>query len=108
MIAATARHALEALLGPRVEFDAPLARHTSLRIGGPADALASPANREELAATLAICAEHALPSRVLGGGFNVITGKLSESYGYTIKSSGIFPEKISIRYSCWPKISAWP
>ena len=72
MIAPTARKALEELLGPRVEFDMPLARHTSLRIGGPADALVSPADREELAATLAVCAEHGLPTRVLGGGFNVL------------------------------------
>ena len=72
MIEAAARKALLRCLADRVEFDAPLSRHTSLRIGGPADALATPADREELARVLAICAEHALPTLVLGGGFNVL------------------------------------
>lgn len=72
MIAATARQALAALLGPRVAFDAPLARHTSLGVGGPADALAAPENADELAALVALAAANALPLHVLGGGFNTL------------------------------------
>ena len=72
MIAAAARHALESILADRIEFDVPLARHTSLRIGGPADAMATPANRDELSRTLALCHLHEIPTRVLGGGFNVL------------------------------------
>jgi UDP-N-acetylmuramate dehydrogenase len=72
MIDEYARQALRALLGDRVEFDAALSRHTSLRIGGPADALATPADRAELGRLLALCAERALPTRVLGAGFNVL------------------------------------
>lgn len=72
MIEASARRALEARLGDRIEFDAPLARHTSLRIGGPADAIAMPADRAELRAVLEICAEHALPTMVFGAGFNLL------------------------------------
>lgn len=72
MIGAAAREALVRCLAERVEFDVPLSRHTSLRIGGPADALATPADRAELAALLAVSAEHALPVTVLGGGFNVL------------------------------------
>ena len=72
MIGSAAREALERCLGDRVEFDVPLSRHTSLRIGGPADALVTPADRAELARTLAVCAEHDLPTTVLGGGFNVL------------------------------------
>ena len=72
MIDQAARRSLGDLLGERVEFDAPLARHTSLRIGGPADALATPLNRTELAETLAICHEHGLATHVLGAGFNVL------------------------------------
>ncbi len=72
MIAASARLALESRLGDRIEFDVPLARHTSLRIGGPADAIVTPADRDELAATLAICAAHSIPTTVLGAGFNVL------------------------------------
>lgn len=72
MIGPAAREALVRCLAERVEFDVPLSRHTSLRIGGPADALATPADRAELARVLAVCAEHALPTTILGGGFNVL------------------------------------
>lgn len=72
MIGAAAREALVRCLAERVELDVPLSRHTSLRIGGPADALATPSDRAELARLLAVCAEHALPVTVLGGGFNVL------------------------------------
>jgi UDP-N-acetylmuramate dehydrogenase len=72
MIQAAARRALESALGDRVEFDVALARHTSLRIGGPADAMVTPGDRDELSRTLAICHEHGLPTRVLGAGFNVL------------------------------------
>jgi UDP-N-acetylmuramate dehydrogenase len=72
MIKDAARRALQTCLDDRIEFDAPLARHTSLRIGGPADAIATPADRAQLRELLAICEEHALPTMVLGGGFNVL------------------------------------
>lgn len=72
MIGAHARAALVACLGERIEFDVPLSRHTSLRIGGPADALATPADRDELARLLAVCDEQALPVCVLGSGFNIL------------------------------------
>jgi UDP-N-acetylmuramate dehydrogenase len=72
MIEAVARRALEACLNGRVEFDVALARHTSLRIGGPADAIATPADRDELQAVLSLCAEHDVPTTVLGSGFNVL------------------------------------
>jgi UDP-N-acetylmuramate dehydrogenase len=72
VIAHAARAELEEALGDRVRFDAPLAHHTSLRIGGPADALATPADRGDLARLLAICARHRLPHLVLGAGFNTL------------------------------------
>jgi UDP-N-acetylmuramate dehydrogenase len=55
-----------------VRFDFPLARCTSLRVGGPVDALATPATREEIARTLAICAAHQIPHCVIGAGFNTL------------------------------------
>jgi len=67
-----ARAELEETMGDRVRFDAPLARHTSLRVGGPADALAMPADRGDLARLLGICARHRLPHLVLGAGFNTL------------------------------------
>jgi UDP-N-acetylmuramate dehydrogenase len=55
-----------------VRFDFPLAHCTSLRVGGPVDALATPATREEVARTLAICAAHQIPHCVIGAGFNTL------------------------------------
>ncbi len=72
MIPRPARDALEETLGDRVRFDFPLARCTSLRVGGPVDALATPATREEIARTLAICAAHQIPHCVIGAGFNTL------------------------------------
>jgi UDP-N-acetylmuramate dehydrogenase len=72
MMPAAARRELLDLLHDRVEFDAPLARHTSLRVGGPADALAWPSERAELAELLGICRRHRLPHTVLGAGFNTL------------------------------------
>ena len=43
------------MLGPRVAFDEPLSRYTSLRVGGTADALARIDSREELRQLLELC-----------------------------------------------------
>jgi UDP-N-acetylmuramate dehydrogenase len=72
MISPAARKALEGTLGERVQFDVPMSRHTSLRVGGPADALASPADRDDLMALLRVCHDHALPRTLLGSGFNML------------------------------------
>jgi UDP-N-acetylmuramate dehydrogenase len=72
MMPPAARRELLELLHDRVEFDAPLSRHTSLRVGGPADALALPADRAELSQLLGICRSHRLPHTVLGSGFNTL------------------------------------
>jgi UDP-N-acetylmuramate dehydrogenase len=63
---------LRELLAERVAFDVPMARHTSLRVGGPVDALATPADRAELAALLSLCKRRGWPHRVLGAGFNTL------------------------------------
>ncbi|MEE9607641.1 MAG: UDP-N-acetylmuramate dehydrogenase [Myxococcota bacterium] len=72
MISQTARDALAEALGDGVTFDVPMSRHTSLRIGGRADAFATPAAREELARLLEVCAAHRLRHTVLGSGFNTL------------------------------------
>jgi len=72
VIPRSAREALEETLGDRVRFDFPLARCTSLRVGGPVDAFATPETREEIARTLAICAAHQIPHHAIGAGFNTI------------------------------------
>jgi UDP-N-acetylmuramate dehydrogenase len=49
-----------------------LAPYTFLKIGGPAEALAQPRNREELAALVKRCFQKSIPLRVLGGGSNIL------------------------------------
>ncbi|MFH1009002.1 MAG: UDP-N-acetylenolpyruvoylglucosamine reductase, partial [Candidatus Latescibacterota bacterium] len=44
----------------------PLSRHTSYRIGGPADLLVVPADVDDLTAILRICAEREIPMFVIG------------------------------------------
>ena len=60
--------------GDRVRFAEPLSRHTSFRIGGPADVLVQPASPEELAAVVRAAAAARLPLTVLGAGSNLLVG----------------------------------
>lgn len=72
MIPDAVRSELSAALGRSIEFDVAAARLTSLRVGGIADALATPPDRRALASLLRLCAKHRLPRRVIGRGFNTI------------------------------------
>ena len=72
MIAPELRAELEAALPGAIRFDVDASRLTSLRVGGPADALATPPDRASLAALLRICARRRLAHRVIGRGFNTI------------------------------------
>lgn len=67
-----ARNELRAILDGRVAFDEPMAHHTSLRVGGPADALARIASREELARVLGWARARGIAVHVLGSGFNTL------------------------------------
>lgn len=58
--------------GSRVQFNAPMARHTSFRVGGPADALVTPKDRVELVDLLAVVRAAGVPWMVLGGGTNLL------------------------------------
>lgn len=58
--------------GSRVQFDAPMDRHTSFRVGGPADALVTPKDRAELMDLLAVVRAAGVPWMVLGGGTNLL------------------------------------
>jgi UDP-N-acetylenolpyruvoylglucosamine reductase len=55
-----------------VRRDEPLARRTTLRVGGPADVYVEPASEEDLAAVLKFCAEQTLRFFVLGRGSNLL------------------------------------
>jgi len=71
--AALARAVGDAVAG-RVRADEPLARHTSFRIGGPADVLVTPDTAQELAAVVRAAGEAGAPLVVLGGGSNMLVG----------------------------------
>ena len=55
-----------------LRFDEPLSRHTSFRIGGPAEAMAFPKTREELGNVLKVSALLDCKSAILGAGTNVL------------------------------------
>ena len=63
---------LSSLLGERVRVGEPLARHTSLRIGGPADLLALPDTPDELGGLLRAAKTHGVRVTLLGGGSNLL------------------------------------
>ena len=67
----------------------PMAKHTSFRIGGPADVLAQPADEAELAALLKRAAEHAVPVTLIGNGSNLLV-RDKGIRGLVIKLSNIF------------------
>jgi UDP-N-acetylmuramate--L-alanine ligase/UDP-N-acetylenolpyruvoylglucosamine reductase len=52
--------------------DEPLAKKTTLRVGGPADFYVEPASENELAALLKLCTAHRLPFAILGRGSNLL------------------------------------
>ncbi len=72
MADAAARSAFEEALGERVRFDEPLSRHTSFRIGGPADVWVDVTDATEIRRVQQLAAAAGLPLFVLGGGTNVL------------------------------------
>jgi UDP-N-acetylmuramate dehydrogenase len=50
----------------------PLAKHTSLRVGGLADVYVEPASEVDLAGVLTFCNERELPFFVIGRGSNLL------------------------------------
>jgi UDP-N-acetylmuramate dehydrogenase len=108
LIPGPARGELADALGERVSFGAPMSRFTSLRVGGPVDALTTPADRAELARLLRICARHRLPHAVLGAGFNtlVLDGpmqgvviRLSRLRGLSERPGGLLRAEAGVSHS---------
>ncbi|WP_298266777.1 UDP-N-acetylmuramate dehydrogenase [Geobacter sp.] len=50
----------------------PMARHTSLKVGGPADFFVTPADREDLRELMAVVTGTGTPFFVVGGGYNLL------------------------------------
>jgi UDP-N-acetylenolpyruvoylglucosamine reductase len=55
-----------------VRHNEPLAKRTTLRVGGPADVYLEPASEEDLAKAMKFCGERKLPFFVLGRGSNLL------------------------------------
>lgn len=63
---------LQALVPGRVRWQEPMALHTTLKVGGPAEAYVSPESEDEVVAVLRFCREQSVPLTVLGGGSNIL------------------------------------
>src|SRR5580658_3296286 len=55
-----------------IRRDEPMAKHTTLRVGGPADLYVEPANEADLAAILKFCNGQGIKFFILGRGSNLL------------------------------------
>jgi UDP-N-acetylmuramate dehydrogenase len=76
---------------PRVRFDEPLARHTTFKIGGPADALADAESRDEVLSVLSVARERGVPVFILGWGSNLLV-RDGGVRGIVLRLAGAFDE----------------
>jgi UDP-N-acetylmuramate dehydrogenase len=63
---------LSARFGQRLRRDEPLAEHTTLRVGGPADLWLTASTLDELVEATALAWEHQVPVFLLGSGANML------------------------------------
>ncbi|MDY7228673.1 UDP-N-acetylmuramate dehydrogenase [Hyalangium rubrum] len=86
-----------ALLGGcEVKASEPLAPLTSVRVGGPAEALVRPRSPEALVALLKLAREEGVPVTILGGGANTLVGDGGVK-GLTLRLPGdLFPEVVEV------------
>ena len=72
----TARHdterVLQEALGEALRHDEPMARHTTLKVGGPARWFWAASEVETLAQILAVCTRHEIPYLFVGHGSNLL------------------------------------
>lgn len=79
-----------------VRRDEPLAKRTTLRVGGPADFYVEPASEADLAAVLKFCGEHDIKFFVLGRGSNLIV-RDGGFRGVVINFSAPFFSRIEVK-----------
>jgi len=72
--------------GRQVRFDEPMARHTYFRVGGPAQALVSPTDIDDLRLLVRWCTAEGHEALVIGGGSNLL-----------VKDGGVAGIVISLR-----------
>lgn len=71
LIAETMKEELQKICR-QIRFDEPMSNHTSIRIGGKADALAYPTSLEEITGLLSLLRQRKVPYFLLGAGSNLI------------------------------------
>jgi UDP-N-acetylenolpyruvoylglucosamine reductase len=81
--------------GSLVCSNEPLAKRTTLRVGGPADLYVEPASEADLAGTLAFASEQQLPIFILGRGSNLL-----------IRDGGVRGVVICLARPCFARLTA--
>lgn len=76
-----------------IRRDVPLAKHTTLRLGGPAEVFAEPASEADLAALVNGCAVRGTPFFILGRGSNLI-----------VRDGGVRGVVIHLAHPCFSRI----
>jgi UDP-N-acetylmuramate dehydrogenase len=79
----------------RVRFDEPMSAHTSFRVGGPADALVTVTDENEMAFLVPFLRDNGLPFLILGGGTNLLV-KDGGFPGVVISMAGRLSEIIQV------------
>ena len=73
-------------LGPSVRWHEPLARHTSLRVGGPAQLFFVAKSREDLVLAATEAASLGIPWRVIGSASNLLVSEIGLIFLITISN----------------------
>ena len=61
-------------LAANVAFDEPMSKHTTFRIGGPADVFIEAESAEEIKRVIGYCRERSVPYMIMGNGSNMLVG----------------------------------
>ena len=61
------------MAGSGIFMEEPMKKHTTFRVGGPADVLVQP-DEKALAAVLGLCRQHHVPYSFIGNGSNLLVG----------------------------------
>lgn len=80
---------IEFIASERILLNEPMKKHTSFKIGGPADIMVLPASEEEIVHALKVCKDTSVPFFIMGNGSNLLVRdkgirgvviKISENY----------------------------
>lgn len=83
----------ECMEGARLLKEEPMAKHTTFRVGGPADWFAYVESTEMLRAVLSLCKEYGVPYHVVGNGSNLLAADAGVR-GVVIRLAGEFEKLV--------------